>query len=836
MAINDPYAASSPAAKSPGIVDPYAPAAAAESTAAPSVGADLATGAKNTARMAVKGAAALPVVAYDVAGALENLGLKMAGSSQRAPRGEDLVESGLQKVGLGAPQSKAGRVEEAAGSGAISALTGAGLAAQGEKLAVALGRPVVAKIMGALSEKPAVQAASGATGSAAAGTVREQGGGPIPQFLAGLAGGALPFIPGARARVNDAAANTDTAGKVLQDVTQDRLAPASGTSPYEQLSQLSTKATAADIAGATRAQQKAAGARTAADVANRLDTPADVVAAGDSLQRATRARVEAIKKTAQAETQGLLDRAHAEAQAKEKAGNLADGSGIKALIERNRDLGNIPIGEAKAQSTIADYLFPQPKAAPKSVPAAGNPNVMGKPSFMQQFSVKAAPAAKAPTDKTTFAKLQAAEKTVQNDMGNYMPGTKEFATRKELLTAIQNAAKEHSPAVAEYKDAYKAAMKPANDILEPGNDAANAVKLQAYIESGLTGSALRDFEMAPEKVTDAFLQSGNRGGQKIKLILGDQAEPFVRNDMARRVQGMDAAQLRQFTADHETFLREFPETQKALHDVENQQRTAEGLERQAQQSIEQTAGREILKKPEETKLAMQGWINGKNTQKLTEVGDLIRQRGGSPEIGRDAVAQWMAGKLNPVLEGGAKEMSTPEDVSAGIRRAVGDWNDRKGMLVESGVIGASHAKDLDQVMHALDSFAGGTQAPIRSAFGSAARAQMRLHRLAVDVAAYHAFGYSGVLAERFGSAVMDLREAYQRGTQRVMQQAIQDPQMAHDIAMRLANAPDKQGVLSEAIARAYGVQQARTGGAQEEAAAVGDVNSGVSSAVNRVLH
>lgn len=834
MAINDPYA-SAPAAKSAGIVDPYAPAAAAAAET-PSVGADIATGAKNTARMAVKGAAALPVVAYDVAGALENLGLKMAGSDQRAPRGEDMVEAGLQKVGLGAPQSKTGRIEEAAGSGAISALTGAGLAAQGEKLAVALGRPVVAKIMGALSEKPAVQAASGASGSASASAVREQGGGPIPQFLAGMAGGALPFIPGARARVNDAAAHTDTAGKVLQDVTQDRLAPASGGGPYEQLSQLSTKATAEDIAGATRAQQKAAGARTAADVANRLDTPADVVSAGDSLQRATRARVEEIKKTAQAETQGLLDRAHAEAEAKEKTGNLADGSGIKALIDRNRDLGSIPIGEAKAQSTIADYLFPQPKAAPKSAPAAGNPNVLGAPSFLQKFGVKSAPAAKAPTDKTTFAKLQAAEKTVQNDMGNYMPGTKEFATRKELLTAIQNAAKEHSPAIAEYKDAYKAAMKPANDILEPGNDASNAVKLQAYIESGLTGSALRDFEMAPEKVTDAFMQSGNRGGQKIKLILGDQAEPFVRNDMARRVQGMDAAQLRQFTADHETFLREFPETQKALHDVENQQRTAEGLERQAQQSIEQTAGREILKKPEETKLAMQGWINTNNAKKLTEAADLIRERGGTPAMGRDAVAQWMAGKLNPVLKGGAEETMTPENVSAGIQGAFKDWNDRKGLLVESGLISGHHANDIDEVMDSLNAFAGGTKSPIRMAFGSTARAQSRLHRLAVDVAAYHVFGYPGVLAERFGSAVLGLRDAYQRGVQRVMEQTIQDPQMAHDIAMRLANAPDKQKVLSEAIARAYGVQQARTGGAQEEAAAVGDVNSGISNAVNRVLH
>lgn len=799
---------------------------------------------KEGARIVAKGATAVPVLVYDVAGALQNLMLRTAGAGGKPGDAlrvnQDLggdVESLLDKAGATPPKSAGGRIAEDAASGAVSAFTGAGLFAKGADLAKAAGKPVVERIMRMLAEKPGVQAVSGATGGATAGAVREGGGGPLAQSVAGILGGALPF--GAMGvRANLGAASPPSGYKMLGDTVEQRLAPTTG-NPYEQLATLSQEANAQDIAGATRAQQRAATARTASDAVNRLDTPADAVKAGDTLQRITREHVNTIKEQAQKDTEHLLDKARAEAEGKEKAGNLADGSGIKALVANDARAGNIAIGEGKGRQPLLDFLFPRPKRAQGAAPAAPNPNVMGAPGFLQRFSTNAPAAAAAPTSKTTFAKLSAAEKEIQKQLRTTQKDTPEFTARMDMLNEVQAAMEAHAPSIAEYKEQYAKAMEPANQILKPGSDAANAIKLQAYIKSGLTGSTLRDFEMAPEDVMDAFLNNKNRGAQKIKLILGDGADDYVRKDMARRVQGMSAEQLKQFNQDHELFLREFPDTQKALHDTHGTQRYAEGQEEQAQKLIEQTAGRDLLTKPEQTRFAIQGWIRGNNTEKLSEVMNLVKQRGGSPEIGRDAVASWLSKELGEPLSDAAREVGTPEQTSTAIKGIVKDWKDKRGMLVESGVLTAEHAHDLDSVMRSMDSFATGTGRPLRAAAWSAIKAQAQIHDAITDIGLYETMGYKGVLLRRMWSMGRQARDAYQRGASEVIKKAITDPEMARDLAARVAANPDKPGVMKDAIARAFVTQLERDQGAettgQGAVEAGGDVAKGVSALASMVL-
>jgi hypothetical protein len=125
---------------------------------------------KNTGRMAVKGATAIPGLLMDPLFAIQN---KVSDLVQGPGQGErqlttgSRVENLLENAGMPPPQSATGRVVENAGT----ALAGSAALPGGNSL---------------------IQALSTMMGAGSAGTARELGGGPVMQTAAGLAGGMVP--------------------------------------------------------------------------------------------------------------------------------------------------------------------------------------------------------------------------------------------------------------------------------------------------------------------------------------------------------------------------------------------------------------------------------------------------------------------------------------------------------------------------------------------------------------------------------------------------------------------------------------------------------------------
>jgi hypothetical protein len=131
-----------------------------------------------TARYAVEGILALPGVLANVPGYIANKALEAVGSDYRFPDQNQAVSQLLTDAGLPEPEN---RTERLVGD-ASRAVAGTGAAFGAANAA----SPA---IRAALQSRPDLQASAAIASGAAAGTVREEGGGPLAQMAAGMIGG-----------------------------------------------------------------------------------------------------------------------------------------------------------------------------------------------------------------------------------------------------------------------------------------------------------------------------------------------------------------------------------------------------------------------------------------------------------------------------------------------------------------------------------------------------------------------------------------------------------------------------------------------------------------------
>lgn len=138
-----------------------------------------------TARHVVEGALQLPATLANLPGMAANAGLSLVGSDFRFPEQNTAVSAALDQVGLPRPETPTERVV-----GDVSrAVVGAGTLAAGGGAVQAPG--VLGRTTAAMAANPGTQLGGAIGAGAGLGVTREAGGGPLAQFAAALAGGAL---------------------------------------------------------------------------------------------------------------------------------------------------------------------------------------------------------------------------------------------------------------------------------------------------------------------------------------------------------------------------------------------------------------------------------------------------------------------------------------------------------------------------------------------------------------------------------------------------------------------------------------------------------------------
>jgi len=138
-----------------------------------------------TARAGIEGLASIPALVIDPVVGAVNWALPDDWRQMTLTEFAKFVSDG---IGLPSPEDGPERVAQAAAQ-AIAA--GGGSVALARKVAGFLSGGVSSGAAGALAEAPLSQLIGGGTAGAAAQTTAELGGGPVPQVLAGLAGGAV---------------------------------------------------------------------------------------------------------------------------------------------------------------------------------------------------------------------------------------------------------------------------------------------------------------------------------------------------------------------------------------------------------------------------------------------------------------------------------------------------------------------------------------------------------------------------------------------------------------------------------------------------------------------
>lgn len=185
-----------------------------------SIGERLVRQAGLTTRAGVQGVAAIPAMLGNVPAALYN---KIAdlfspsasdgqGTSERGFRFPDqpqAVSRLLTRLGLPEPQNATERV---AGDVAAGVAGAGGMVKAGEGLATAAS-PLVRRFGEVLATNPGAQVVSSATGTGAASSTREAGGGPVAQMAAGVAGGMVPALPAAFASLTRGMVRGGAAGR-----------------------------------------------------------------------------------------------------------------------------------------------------------------------------------------------------------------------------------------------------------------------------------------------------------------------------------------------------------------------------------------------------------------------------------------------------------------------------------------------------------------------------------------------------------------------------------------------------------------------------------------------
>lgn len=150
-----------------------------------------------TGRAIAEGGLSTVSVPIDLLGSLANYGLEKAGISYRIPSATQAVHEGFESYdphGYLKLNSKSERVADAAIRGATGALVNAGAAAILAPAAGVTPATTGQRVAQVLADRPVMQAASAATGSATSQGVKEAGGGPLAQFLGGVIGAMTPSL------------------------------------------------------------------------------------------------------------------------------------------------------------------------------------------------------------------------------------------------------------------------------------------------------------------------------------------------------------------------------------------------------------------------------------------------------------------------------------------------------------------------------------------------------------------------------------------------------------------------------------------------------------------
>lgn len=144
-----------------------------------------------TLRAGAQGAVTLPAMLSDAVTGVLNEGLDAAlgeGQGFRFQKAQAALGKVMSAAGVPEPEGATERVVQDVGS----AMTGAGTFVKGGQVAAESARPLVAAVGEKFAAGPGLQVASAATGSGAAGVVREEGGGAGAQMAAGIAGALVP--------------------------------------------------------------------------------------------------------------------------------------------------------------------------------------------------------------------------------------------------------------------------------------------------------------------------------------------------------------------------------------------------------------------------------------------------------------------------------------------------------------------------------------------------------------------------------------------------------------------------------------------------------------------
>lgn len=599
---------------------------------------------------------------------------------------------------------------------------------------------------------------------------------PSRQAMDALSGAVLGGAPSAIAKTGKAAMG---AYDGLKDAVKERLG--SVKDQYSALAEMMDKDAVKNFSASTQAVRDQKSALDQELTKAGLNAAPSSKVEGRGIQEGIVSKVRDLNDIRVARTQPLLDAAKAEAAAKEKRGEFVDASNVRAILGSEPGGAKLPIKEGEQTArNLGEWLF----GPNKKIVSGGSVDAAGKTIPASQSS-----------SQTTFGKMFAARKEVDKRLSTAADGSSEKKYYSGLKDAINDSLEKYSDNMRQYRAAYATYSEPINDLLQGGNYARKASELQDYNRREMPVSELK-FEQNPQEVGRSFVNQGESGAAKIKAALGPGDDDFARGYFAREIHGADAKGIINAVDKNKDFLRAFPKLEQSLRKVAEQKAFLEGVQQHAMSIIDTNFSAGRVATPAQLQAGMRGALDSidkassekKATETLSNAMDMIRRSGGNSETGRNLVSGYFSDKLTPIFESAAKDDLTAQQTATAVAQVAKDWNTKKQLLIDSGVMTKSHADDMQSVMNGLDSFSAslGKKKTVGQELKEERGRQLQIRLM--DIAAYEAAekvglrGYQGVLIERAGSAVANLVKAYRNSTQKIVQDSIKDPVMAHHLA------------------------------------------------------
>lgn len=632
----------------------------------------------------------------------------------------------------------------------------------------------------------------------------------------------------------------NVAGKRVQGAQDALVGPTGTEEPTQAVAGAVQGARQAEVGNATQAATDAAAAAEKARAGSGLSTSTDAEVEGRGIQQAVKDFETAQGKRREEMTAPERKKAEGIAARKEAAGELADGSSIRSLLESQPEAGQLPITEGKrTANTLTEWLFgPEPsgavvpaippkrgaiqgggmtadgrplggQAAPQitggSINAGGQPiasevvpsMIPGRPS---QSVISGGGLGKSgqplpapgPNNQTTFDKLRAADTTVRQAASSALdPSRKAFYVA--LRDKIHEAMDQQTNGVwSSYRGQYQQHSAPVN-YLQGGADTigAKAGESRDFVSQNVPEAEqpFDPFKANPEKMGDGFVKQGARGADKLRLVFDDpkkagsgQAglDQFAQNYFARQMEGKDAQGVAKLLADNGTFLSRTPKTAAALNDVATKLRDAEQVRSEAADIIKYQVDHGILTStdPLTAKNGVYGLLDKGDPEALRTVAVAMKasRPNDAAKIGRDAVASYFGDKMQPLTDSARTQQLPPGTVASRIDSVANDWASKRQALIDSGFLSRGHAADVDKVMADLKSLTGAI-----SGLPGAGGTELA-GKGAAELAA-HVAGPKGTLAMKV------LPDSWYRDkVQAAVQQAMFNPEAAAKLAQRFQSA------------------------------------------------